>query len=105
MDATLKSLPKLLKRAQKAQAEADKFDPYKELDLDRQASEKDIKKAYRKLALDLHPDKYQGTESEAEVRDRFARVNRAKEILLDEGNFLFLFFLVVVVFFRLHYRI
>lgn len=33
------------------------FDPFEILGVDSEASEKDIKKAYRKLSLQYHPDK------------------------------------------------
>lgn len=37
-------------------------DPYKILGIDRNASEADVKKAYRKLAKEYHPDKASGNE-------------------------------------------
>ena len=45
------------------------------------ASEVDIRKAYRKLALQWHPDKCDGSE---EATNMFQRVNTAYRILTDE---------------------
>lgn len=55
-------------------------DFYKELGVDRSASADDIKKAYRKLAGQLHPDKHPG-DKKAEAR--FKVVNRANQVLGD----------------------
>jgi curved DNA-binding protein len=55
-------------------------DLYQELGVDRSASEADIKKAYRKLASKLHPDKNPG-DKRAEAR--FKAVNRAYQTLSD----------------------
>jgi curved DNA-binding protein len=55
-------------------------DFYKELGVSRAASADEIKKAYRKLATELHPDKRPGDKkSEA----RFKAVNRAHQTLSD----------------------
>jgi curved DNA-binding protein len=55
-------------------------DFYKELGVSRTASADEIKKAYRKLAGQLHPDKNQG-DKKAEAR--FKVVNRAHQVLSD----------------------
>ena len=57
-----------------------KRDFYEVLGVSRDASERDIKKAYKRLAMKFHPDRNQGDESAAE---KFKEVKEAYEILLD----------------------
>ena len=56
-----------------------KRDFYSVLGLNRDASEDDIKKAYRKLAMKHHPDRNQEHGSE----DKFKEAKEAYEILSD----------------------
>ena len=56
-------------------------DPYKELGVARGASQDDIRKAFRKLAKEFHPDKNPG---DTAAEDRFKRVTAAFDILGDE---------------------
>jgi DnaJ-class molecular chaperone len=56
-------------------------DFYKELGVDRSASDAEIKKAYRKLAGQLHPDKNPG---DKKMEVRFKAVNRAYQALSDK---------------------
>jgi curved DNA-binding protein len=56
-------------------------DLYGELGVARTASSDDIKKAYRKLAAELHPDKNPGN---AGAETRFKNVNRAYHVLIDK---------------------
>lgn len=60
-------------------------DYYKILGIDRSASEVEIKKAYRKLALVYHPDKQAGlTEEEKEnAEKKFKEVGEAYSVLTD----------------------
>ncbi|KAH9031089.1 DnaJ-domain-containing protein [Lactarius hengduanensis] len=54
-------------------------DLYKVLDLDRSASEQDIKKAYKRLSRKYHPDKNR----EPEAEGKFVEVAHAYEVLSD----------------------
>ncbi len=54
--------------------------PYDVLGVPKGASEADIKKAYRKLAKDFHPDR---NKDDVKAKDRFAEANSAYEILGD----------------------
>jgi DnaJ-class molecular chaperone len=57
--------------------------PYDVLGVSRQASEAEIKKAFRKLAKAHHPDR---NKNDPKAKDRFAEVNGAYEILGDAGK-------------------
>lgn len=68
------------------------FDPYEILGVEVDADEKDIKQAYRKLALVMHPDK---NPEDPEARNKFMRLTnaylsltdpKAKENFLKYGN-------------------
>ncbi|WP_286814312.1 MULTISPECIES: J domain-containing protein [unclassified Maribacter] len=53
-------------------------DYYKILGVDKNATPKDIKKAYRKLAAKYHPDKTKGDKA---AEEKFKEVNEANEVL------------------------
>ena len=55
-------------------------DPYKELGVARGASADEIKKAFRKLAKELHPDKNPGDKA---AEERFKRITAAFDLLGD----------------------
>ena len=58
-------------------------DPYQTLGVARGASEADIKKAYRKLAKELHPDRNKDNPKAAE---RFSQVTSAYDLLTDKDK-------------------
>src|SRR5438309_1655244 len=56
------------------------IDYYKILGVDKNASEKDIKAAYRKLARKFHPDL---NPNDTEANKKFQQINEANEVLSD----------------------
>jgi DnaJ-class molecular chaperone len=58
-------------------------DPYATLGVARDASESDIKKAYRKLAKELHPDRNKDNKA---ASDRFSKVTQAYDLLTDKDK-------------------
>jgi molecular chaperone DnaJ len=65
-----------------AQREWVEKDFYKELGVSSDASADEIKRAYRKLARDLHPD----TNSEPSAAERFKAVSEAHSVLSDQAK-------------------
>jgi DnaJ-class molecular chaperone len=58
-------------------------DPYQVLGLSRSANEAEIKKAFRRLAKQHHPDR---NKEDPKAKDKFAEVNAAYEILGDKDK-------------------
>ncbi|MGN7158424.1 DnaJ C-terminal domain-containing protein [Sphingomonas sp. SAFR-052] len=58
-------------------------DPYATLGVARDATEADIKKAYRKLAKELHPDRNKDNKA---ASDRFTKVTQAYDLLTDKDK-------------------
>lgn len=58
-------------------------DPYTTLGVDRSASEKDIKAAYRRLAKELHPDR---NKDNPRATERFGEVTNAYDFLSDKDK-------------------
>ncbi len=58
-------------------------DPYATLGVSRDASEKDIKSAYRKLAKELHPDR---NKDKPDASERFSDVTKAYDLLSDKDK-------------------
>jgi DnaJ-class molecular chaperone len=63
--------------------EARMADLYSQLGVKRDASEAELKKAYRKLAKELHPDK---NKDNPKATERFSAVTRAYDILTDKDK-------------------
>uniref|UniRef100_H3D5H0 DnaJ heat shock protein family (Hsp40) member B6b n=2 Tax=Tetraodon nigroviridis TaxID=99883 RepID=H3D5H0_TETNG len=59
-------------------------DYYRVLGVHKSATQEDIKKAYRKLALKWHPDK--NPENKEEAEKRFKELSEAYEVLSDENK-------------------
>jgi molecular chaperone DnaJ len=57
-----------------------KRDYYEVLGVDRKASEEEIKKSYRKLAVKFHPDKNPG---DAQAEEKFKEIGEAYDVLMD----------------------
>jgi curved DNA-binding protein CbpA len=59
---------------------------YDVLQVDNSASMSEIKKAYRKLAVQWHPDKHSNSEDKEQATKVFQAIGRAYEVLSDEGK-------------------
>ncbi len=55
---------------------------YNLLRIDRSATESDIKKAYRKLAIEFHPD----VNTDKDAEDKFKEIGEAYAVLSDTQN-------------------
>ncbi|KAI1096357.1 hypothetical protein F5B19DRAFT_436087 [Rostrohypoxylon terebratum] len=80
LDPEDRSIPKEIRRAELELKKSQRKDYYKILNVDKNADENGIKKAYRKLAIIHHPDKNPGDEAAAE---RFKDIGEAYETLSD----------------------
>jgi len=61
-------------------AQAKKRDYYEVLGVDRGAGEEDLKKSYRRLAIQFHPDRNPG---DKQAEERFKELNEAYQVLSD----------------------
>ncbi|GMH30089.1 hypothetical protein Nepgr_031932 [Nepenthes gracilis] len=73
-----------LMRAEKALKLSKRKDWYKVLGVSKTASIADIKRAYKKLALQWHPDK--NTENRDEAENKFREIAAAYEVLADDDK-------------------
>lgn len=58
-------------------------DYYKVLGVEKKATQDEIKKAFRKLAIKYHPDKTKGDKA---AEEKFKEVNEAYEVLGDKNK-------------------
>ena len=73
-----------LEQAKRAESKAKKRDYYSILGVDRNASDAEIKKAYRKLAIKYHPDRNsESEEAKAMAQKKFIDVGDAYAVLSD----------------------
>ncbi|KAJ3275817.1 hypothetical protein HK104_003831, partial [Borealophlyctis nickersoniae] len=71
-------------KAQSLQRQSSQKNYYKVLGVPRTATQREIKKAYRKLAQEWHPDTYRGELSEEDVVKKMSEINEAYQVLSDE---------------------
>lgn len=61
-------------------------DPYKVLGVSRDATDDEIKKAYRELARKYHPDNYNGNPLADLVEEKMKEINEAYEMIQKERS-------------------
>ncbi|RKP26785.1 hypothetical protein SYNPS1DRAFT_13691 [Syncephalis pseudoplumigaleata] len=75
-----------ISRTSRLQAKASRRDYYKILGVPRDASKREIKKAYRKLAQEWHPDTYRGDLPAEKVEAKMSELNIAYAVLSDDDK-------------------
>ena len=63
------------------------LDPYKVLGVSRDASDEEIKKAYRRLSRKYHPDANINNPNKAQAEERFKEVQQAYEQIMKEREY------------------
>jgi DnaJ family protein C protein 7 len=85
-DKSNREYRQMLQNAKLGLRKSKRKDYYKVLGIDKNANEEEIKKAYRKRAMDHHPDRHSGA-TEQEKKDhetKFKEIGEAYTILSDE---------------------
>jgi DnaJ family protein C protein 7 len=83
-DPSNKDIHKLLEDSKKEESKAKKRDYYKILEINKDASADEIRKAYKKLALKWHPDRNcESEESQQMAEKAFRDINDAYSVLSD----------------------
>lgn len=59
-------------------------DPYKILGIDRNASDEEVKKAYRRLSRQYHPDANVGAPNQEQIEETFKEIQQAYRQIMDE---------------------
>ncbi|BDA47764.1 DnaJ homolog subfamily C member 7 [Coccomyxa sp. Obi] len=85
MDSEVQGIAGMLRHAKTELKKSKRVDYYKLLDISQDASENDIKKAYKRAALRYHPDKAVAEERE-EAEKKFKQVGAAHAILSDPAK-------------------
>ena len=78
-------------------------DYYNILKVDRNATDDDLKKAYRKLAMKWHPDKNPTNKKEAEAK--FKQISEAYEVIIQCLLLLLLLLLLFLSIFSFHFHL
>lgn len=73
-------------KASRLHKQSKKKDYYKILGVPRSASKKEIKKAFRKLAQEWHPDKHRNDMTIEQAEAKMASINEAYEVLNNDGK-------------------
>ncbi|EAY17083.1 DnaJ domain containing protein [Trichomonas vaginalis G3] len=72
-----------LQKAQQMKKEQNNDDYYKLLEVPRDASESELKKAFRKATIKWHPDRHRGEEEKKKAEQMMKKINLAYEVLSD----------------------
>ena len=62
------------------------MNPYEVLGISENASEEEIKKAYKELVKKYHPDKYQDNPLSELAEEKLQEVNEAYDMLMKKGG-------------------
>ena len=86
IDSSNQKVRKMLEKVQTLMRRSKQKDYYKVLGLSRDADDKEIKRAYRRMTLRFHPDKISAEEmSKEQAEKKMASINEAYEVLGDPG--------------------